>query len=75
MRRGMPVPTVAIEKGLLIPEDRPRTLCEAQLPRPGVHLHDPNSVPKKGKKKAKKGKKVVKKKKSGGGTSPTKKKK
>ena len=63
-RRGMTCPTAAIEGGLMVPEDRPRVLCEANLPRPGVHLADPWFVPRKAAKKKKGGKK------KGGNKSP-----
>ena len=62
----------AVERALLLPEDRPRVLCEAALPRPGVRMLDPflEENKRRGKKK-----KVVKKKggKKKGGTSPAKK--
>lgn len=61
----------AVERALLLPEDRPRVLCEVALPRPGVRMADPflEANKRKGKKKAVK-KKAVKKK---GGASPAKK--
>ena len=63
-RRGLTCPTAAIEGGLMVPEDRPRVLCEANLPRPGVLLADPWFVPRKAAKKKKGGKK------KGGNKSP-----
>ena len=38
----MVAPSRAIERGLMLPEDKPRALCEAMLPPPGGHgLVDP----------------------------------
>ena len=60
----MVAPSRAIERGLMLPEDKPRALCEAMLPPPGGHgLVDPWQD--EGKKKAKKGKKKGGKKRSG----------
>ena len=33
--QGLTCPTAAIEKALLIPEDRPELLCYGALPKPG----------------------------------------
>ena len=58
VRKGLPCPTAAIEKGLLLPEDRPLTHCYSQLPRPGEFSGPmvPRAAAAKGKgKKGKKG--------------------
>ena len=69
---GIPCPTAAIERGLLIPEDRPTVMCMAALPMPpGYGMELPKHLLPKGKKG--KGKKKGGKKK-GGGKSPRKKK-
>ena len=51
-RVGLPCPMAAIERGLLLPEDRPQT--GMSLPRPGSRLIDPFYVPPKSKKPKKK---------------------
>ena len=49
---GLACPMGAIERGLLVPEDRPQT--GMSLPRPGSRLIDPFYVPPKPKKPKKK---------------------
>jgi hypothetical protein len=61
-RAGLPCPTAALERALLVPEDAPLDLCREVLPRPGGH-HRPPPPPPVAAGKGKKGKGGKKKKK------------
>ena len=50
-RLGLACPMSAVERGLLLPEDRPMHDLQVALPRPGVRLVDPFYVPPQKKKK------------------------
>ena len=71
VRAGLPCPTAAVEKAILLPEDRPELVCRAALPpagpegRPLPGGKDPvlNAKKAKGKGKGKGGKAKGKKKK------------